>query len=114
MGGHDPHAPVAEQVVLAVQRHDPLAGVVIHRLVEPGFGVALGSLDLAVLDDHRGVGQVGVPAAVVDVEVRIDDPGDAGRIDLDRAQPRGNVHPFEPLQPKLVCGQRGLHITAIA
>src|SRR6266436_7317159 len=82
-------APVAEQVVLAVDPDHLVAEVEIGS-VEPVPCGDVGvhpSFPLALLNDHHGVGDQRVAADMVEMEMRVDDDIDLRRIAVDRLQP---------------------------
>src|SRR5439155_19966692 len=93
VGRHADNAAVAEEIVLAVDGNDVVPDVVVLGVEEVPrreVGVVAG-VPFPSLDYDRGVGDRGVAARMVEVEVRGDEEADAGRVDAERREPRGDV-----------------------
>ncbi len=87
------HTAVAEQVVLALDPDHLVAEVEIGAVVavrRGEVGVDPG-LPLALLHDQRCVGDQRVAADMVEMEMRVDDQVDLGRVAADRFEPRADL-----------------------
>jgi hypothetical protein len=93
VGGQADDAPVAEQVVLAVDLDHVLSQVVVARLVAAALDqlrVAAG-LPLPALDHDGRIGDLRVPAGVVEVQVRVDQVAEVAEVDLELLQTRRDL-----------------------
>ena len=86
---------VAEEVVLAVDLDDFVPEIEVAP-VEPALGGNVGvdpGFPFALLHDHRRVRDQRVAADMIEMEMRVDDDFDLGRIAADRFQPGADFLP---------------------
>src|SRR5579862_1002967 len=88
-GGYAHHRAIAEDIVLAVDGFHLVPMVIVVRIVKDAFdqrGVVAG-LPLAPLNEQSGIGQLIVAAAVVEMEMRVDDEIDLRGRHAERLEP---------------------------
>ncbi len=92
-GGEADDGAVAEEVVLAVDYEDVVPQVVVARVVVVGGDLVglVACIPLPSLHDQLRAGNLVVAAAVIEVEVRVDEVADVTGVDAERGELRAHL-----------------------